>query len=31
MHISFTDSDTLGKLNPPFYANWLAHFVPCFL
>jgi hypothetical protein len=24
MHTSFTDSDTLGKFNPPSYANWLA-------
>lgn len=24
MRTSFTDSDTLGKFNPPSYANWLA-------
>jgi len=24
MHTSFTDSDTLGRFNPPSYANWLA-------
>jgi hypothetical protein len=24
MHTSFADSDTLGKFNPPSYANWLA-------
>jgi hypothetical protein len=24
MHTSFTNSDELGKYNPPSYANWLG-------